>query len=909
MKKNILIIISIFILIIGLLFAVPFFYKGTIVQIVKEQANKNINASINFDNDIELSLLKNFPDFTLGINNIIIMGVEDFDGDTLIALKTLSATLDIMSVIKGEQIKVINVLLDKPIINAIIHKNGKANWDITKPNSDSLSNFTTDTTESKYSIALKRFEIKHARIVYDDKSSNMSAQLTDFNQILIGDFSQDNFLLNLVMNCSKLTYTMDGISYLNKVKLDINADINANMKELKFTFKENKIKLNELSFGFDGWVAIPSNDIEMDITYSAKESEFKQFLSLIPAIYTKDFASIKTSGKLSFNGFAKGIYNEKSLPAFALNLAIENAQFQYPELPAPVANIQVKFAATNPDGNIDNTKVELSKLHFEIMGDPFDIRFIATNITKDPNIDASCKGLLNFDNILKIMPLEDGMKIAGKMTVDITAKGKISTIEKEQYEQVDAKGNIGIYNFIFVSKDIPKPYYINQANLTFNPKSVSLTKFDAKIGNSDMQMTGELSNFFAYTFGKGTLKGLLNFTSEKIDANEFLTKEENPTQSNTIDTAGFSAPELPDNIDFTLNATINKLLYTNLSIENFGGQIKITNAKLAFNNIVLNTIGSQIKMDGFYETSNPKKPTMDMSFAFNNMEFKKAFMTFNTIKKIAPIAENITGSFSTSFKMKTIMDQQLNSIYESLYATGSINILQAGFNDVKLFNKAAEVLKYSKLKDPTLNNVNIQFEVKNGRIYTEPFEMKVAGQKLLLSGSTGLDQTVNYIGKIAIPRTVLGNNNDILNNLLAQANTKAATNVKVSDIITVNLGLGGTFTNPSVSTNLNDIAKNEANSVKDQLLNEFDKKRKDLEDKTKVEAIILKNEAETKARAEADKIKNQAQVEANQAQAKAQAEADKLKKEAEVKSNAEKERLKKLAEEEAKKKLKGIFGK
>jgi hypothetical protein len=899
MKKFLIITISVIVLLLGALIAAPFLFKDKIVALVKEQANENINAKVNFDNDIELSLIKNFPNFTLGINNLSVIGINEFEGDTLIALKNFSATLDVMSVIKGDQIKVIRILLDEPIINALVNKDGKANWDITKPSTDTTAT-ETDTAETKFNIALKKLEIKHARIVYDDKPGNMSAHLIDFNHTLTGDFSQDNFLLSILMDCGQLTYVMDGVPYLSKVKLAVEADIDANMKDMKFTFKENKIALNELAFGFDGWVAMPTDDIDMDIKYEAKQGEFKHFLSLVPAIYAKDFADVKTSGKLAFNGFAKGKYNDKSLPAFAFNLLVENAMFQYPALPAPVNNIQINFTATNPTGNLDDTKVDLSKFHFEVMGDPFDMRLIATNVMKDPNIDAAFKGRLNFDNIVKIVPLDEGMKLSGLMNIDMTAVGKMSTIEKEQYDQFDAKGNMSLTKFMFASNDLPKPYYINDAALTFNPKTVSLTKFDAKIGNSDMQMNGELSNFFAYTFGHGTLKGLLNFSSNQIDANEFLTPDEAaPAQPVAEDTSSLTAPEIPDNIDFTLNAKINKLLYTNMDIENFGGQIKIADSKLSFNKVALNTLGAAIKMDGYYETSNPKRPSMNMDFGISNMEFQKAFKTFNTIKKVAPIAEKMVGNFSTTFKMQTSLDQHLNPVYDSLYAFGNLTIPHAELHDVKLFNKAAEVLKYSNLNNPALQNVNIKFEVKNGRITTQPFDMNVAGQKLVLSGSTGLDQTIDYIGKVAIPRSALGGTaNGAVNDLLAQANAKAGTNVKVSDIINVNLGLGGTFTNPKVTTNLADIAKGEANSVKDQLKNEIDRKKKELEDKAKAEADRLKKEGEAKAKAEVDKAK-----------AQAKAEADRLKKEAEAKAKAESDKAKKQAEDEAKKRLKGMLGK
>ncbi len=909
MKKFILILSSFLVLIIGALILIPYFFKDKIVQLIKEQANGQLTAVVDFDNDIELSLIRNFPNFTLGINNLSVANTGAFEGDTLLYLGHFSATLDIISVIKGEEIRVKAIVLDNGRINAIINKDGFTNWDITKPSTDT-STVPSDTSESKFNIALSKLEITHTNIIYDDKQGNMYACLENLNHTLTGDFTQDNFLMKIKATCDKLTYKMDGIAYLSKVNSTVDAEIDADMKEMKFTFKDNTFTLNALAFGFDGWVAMPKDDIDMDIKYDAKQAEFKNFLSLVPAIYANDFDKVQTTGKLAFNGFAKGTYNEHSLPAFAFNLLVDNASFRYPELPAPVANINIRFAATNPDGNLDHTLIDLSKFHFELMDDKFDMGLKASNVMKDPAVDAFMKGSINLDNVSKIMPLEEGMKISGLMVADMTAKGSMSTIEKEQYEQFDAKGNISLTKFMFASNDLPKPYLIESASMNFSPKVVTLNNFDASIGNTDMHMNGELSNFFAYTFGKGILKGKLNFRSNQVDANEFLSPSATTEQTpETTDTTTLTAPEIPDNIDFILNASIGKMLYTNMVIEQFNGAVTVADSKLSFRKMALNTLGAAFTMDGYYETSNPKKPTMAMDFGISNLEFKKAFETFNTVKKLAPVAENMTGMFSSKFTMQTALDQHLNPVYEQLFAQGFLAIPKAGFTDVKVFNKAAEVLKNDKLKDPALTNVNIKFKVEKGRIYTEPFDVSVAGQKLTLSGSSGLDESLDYKGITMIPRSSLGSGNDAVNSLLAAANAKAGTDVKLSDNIAIGLGIGGTFTDPKITTNLSDLAKDEANSVKDQLKAEADKKKKELEAQAKAEADKMKKEAEARAKAEQDKLKKQVDDEAAKAKAKAQAEADRLKKEADAKAKAEQDRLKKQAEEDAKRRLKGVFGK
>ena len=238
------------------------------------------------------------------------------------------------------------------------------------------------------------------------------------------------------------------------------------------------------------------------------------------------------------------------------------------------------------------------------------------------------------------------------------------------------------------------------------------------------------------------------------------------------------------------------------------------------------------------------------------------------------------GSFSTKLNMNTQLDKKLNPNYETLFAEGVMTIPNAQLKDVKAINSVADAIKYDKLKDPSVSNVKVEYKVEKGRVYTKPFDVVIAGQKMNLSGSTGFDQTINYVGKIAVPRVALGVANSAANSVMDQLNKQGGTKIKLSDVINVNLNIGGTFSKPSVSTNMNDVVKNETNSLKDQAAAEL----------------------QAKAKAEVDRLKKDAEV-------KAKAEADKLKKQLEDKAKSEGDKAKKKLEDDAKNKLKGLLGK
>jgi uncharacterized protein involved in outer membrane biogenesis len=902
MKKILLWTVGLIILLLTSALVTPFLFKDKILNEVKKAANENLNARINFSNDIELSLFKHFPDFTLGISDVEVIGINEFENDTLLSLTKFGTTIDIMSVIKGDKMKIKRIVLTQPRINAIILANGKANWDIAKTSADTTQETPSDTSASAFNIALKYFAIENAYISYNDKKGNTSAKIENFSHELVGDFTQDLVLLNTKNLIEKMSVAQSGITYLNNVRFELNADIEANLKDKIYTLKENVIKLNRLVFSIVGFVSQSGDNLGIDIKFNASQAEFKDFISLIPGMYTKDFEKVQTKGKLSFNAEAKGTYNDKSLPAFRFELAVSDASVKYPDLPSQINNIQIDLKVNNPDGIPNNTEVNLNMFHFELGSDPFNAKMIANNLIIDPHIDATFNGSIDIAALSKAVPLDD-MNMSGSFKMDIVLKGNSSYIEKKQYEKFDARGQFEMNDFKLLRKENPQQITVAKAFVTVTPKALSLKQLDVFVGKSDFRLNGEVSNFIPYVLKGETLVGTLNLNSSLIDANEFLSPSEetaNKQPTSTTDTAKINAPEIPSNIDFTFNSAIGKINYTNMDIENFKGQVVVRNQKLSFNNVGLNTLGAFLGLDGFYTSADRKHPSAEINFNIKNLDIKKAATTFNTVKKLAPIAEKMTGTFSASFFFNGTFDNHMNVDYNTVFAKGILDIPNATIKDVKVFNKAAGLLKYDKLRDPGINNVKIKFTVENGKITTEPFDMNIAGQKLTLSGSTGLDQTIDYTGLMRIPKSSLGVANNAVNQALDALNKKAGTSVRSTGDVNVKLLIGGTFTDPKISTNLADIAKDEANSLADQLKAEADRKRKELEDKAKQELDKAKAEAEAKARAEADRIKKEAED-------KVKAEQERLKKEAEAKAKAEEERLKKQAEEEAKKRLKGIF--
>ncbi len=878
MKKFFKIFAVVIVVVLGLLIVLPLVFKSKIVGLVKSEANKQLTATVNFDNDVSLSLFKNFPQFTIGLKNFSI--ADSLDVDTLVSVKEFSATLDIMSVISGDKIKINEISLYQPRIYAKVGKDGVPNWDIMKPSADTATDENPADTSASFKLGLKKLKITDGQIIYDDQQGGMYTSLEGFNHTLSGDFTQDLFTITTQTDIQAVTFAMEGIKYLNKVKTNFKADLEVDMKQFKFTFKENELQLNELFAGFDGFVAMPADDIEMDLKFAAKKTEFKNILSLIPAVFTKDFASIKTTGKLGLDGVLKGIYNETTIPTFNVNLLIDNGTFKYPDMPADIKSIFVNLNISNPDGVIDHTIIDLKKFDFVLADNPFHAKMYVKNPTTDPYVDMKAKGSIDLVQVSKLVPLEKGTTLSGLITADMQAKGRASTIEKEQYEAFNATGSIKANNVVYDTDSLPKTT-ITKAQLNFNPKTVELPVFDAVLGNSDVSMKGSLSNFFGYFFGNGVLTGNLNLKSKLFDANQYLTGESNGTETpQPADTIPLEIVEVPKNIDFDLNLDIKRFLYDNLELTNMGGKAKIANQAITLNNVRTDIFGGSVKINGLYSTVNPAKPETKLNFALNAIEASQAFKYMNTVQQLSPIAKYINGKISANFDMNTLLGEDMMPLLNSLTSNGSLSIPNASLSGYPPMSKLANTLKVAKLGSFNLNKILLLFKIEDGRIALQPFDINANGMKMTIEGSSGLDQSLDYNVKLGIPRSLFGGANSALNNLLSEVGKKGVA-LNPKEMLNINALIGGFTTNPIIKTSLKDIAKNALDDVKDIAKQKFNQEKKKVI--KKVDNEIEKRLAQAKAtgdkliadaQKQADAIKAENRRQADAIIAKANKEAD-----------------------------------
>ncbi len=622
------------------------------------------------------------------------------------------------------------LLLKEPRIFIYSIDDTTANYNITKASSPAEEKTSADTSSSKgMAIALKNYSIENGDIAYLDNKSNMTVVIRNLNHEGSGDFTSNNFTLETKTTIGEISFEKSGIKYLNKANVEAKMDIAADMQNKKFTFKENELRLNNLKLNFDGYFAMPDSNISMNIKFASVNNDFKDIISLIPAVYSNNFSDIKSSGKMSLKGEVNGTYSENHLPSFNINLNVDNGKFQYPKLPTPVNNVMMQLDVTNTGGNADNTIINMKKLHLEIGSEPFDASLLVKTPTTAPYVDTKMKGRINLSNLKNAIYIDGVDKLEGIINADFQAKGTMANADAKTLENISADGNLSLANFVYAGKQLKDEIKISKASLNLTPKQFTLNNFSMTMGKNDLSASGKIENMISYVLSDGTIKGNLNVSSNYFDLNPFMSGEKGTAaKTASQDTSKLQAVAVPDKINFTMSANFKKIIFDNLNLENVTGTIIIADQKLNLKNVSMNTLGGGINADGFYAMAEGETPDISFNLNIKNIGIKDAYENFVSVKQIAPMAKYIEGKFSSNLSMTTKLNNEMMPVWDTFNGKGSLNIPNAEIKGFKPFEVVGSKLNIKELQNPSLNNVNTTFTITKGRFYISPMSYTVLGK-------------------------------------------------------------------------------------------------------------------------------------------------------------------------------------
>ena len=816
------------VLLIIAMVAIPYFFKDTIKEKVVAMVNENLKANLSLE-DVDISLFKNFPKARVTLNNFVLANKEPFVGDTLFMAKHIDVTLSIKDLMAGNY-NLLGANVKDASVYIHLNKEGAGNFDIAIPSDK------PEEESAPIKLDIQSYNIENLDFIFKMDDGNLFMEVADIYHTGKGNFAEEVLDLD-TQTKAKVTFAMDKSTFMKEVPISLEAILGIDLKNQKYTFKQNKAKVNRLDLVFDGFIQLLEEGQRYDLTFNTPTNSFQNFLALIPEEYSKNIENVTTTGNLTLKGFAKGDMVGDKIPTFGLEMYADNASFKYPNLPKTVRDITIDLKVNNTTGVTNDTKVNLNKFTMSIDQDHFLARANVSNIVVNPFVDLGVKGTINLANLSQAYPISLDKKFAGILRADIATQLDMKSVEAKNYQNIKAEGNLSLSQFVYAGEEFVKPFHIDNLNVSFTPAHIGLSQFDARTGETDLHLNGTLDNLYGFAFRKEVLKGNFNLSSNKLVVDDFMqpataetstpSKQESKEAPNSEKTVSQSqnssaAIKVPAFLDCALSAKANTVLYDNLKLSNVSGKLIIKDQKVALENLKSDIFGGNIALSGDVSTKD-KTPTFDVDLNLNKLNIAEAFSQITMLEKIAPIAKVVQGKVNTVINVKGTLKNDLtpeiNHISGDLFA--ALIDSKINSNGSPLLSALDSQFTGLNLANLNLKDVKAAVDFEDGKVKIKPFTLKYKDVAIEIAGSHGFDQQMNYKLTFNVPPQMLGKEAEGLLAKLTPENQKKISNLPV--VATV----GGTFKQPQVSTDAKSVVKDLATQIAKNQINNLAAKGSD----------------------------------------------------------------------------------
>jgi hypothetical protein len=290
-----------------------------------------------------------------------------------------------------------------------------------------------------------------------------------------------------------------------------------------------------------------------------------------------------------------------------------------------------------------------------------------------------------------------------------------------------------------------------------------------------------------------------------------------PETNEKTASSGTSPIPVPSNLDLVLIAKADEVKYDKVSYKNVQGTLLVKNETVKLQDVQTEALDGQIIFNGSYSTREDKQvPAIAMDYTVRNVDIQQAFYAFNTVQKLMPVGKFISGRVSSEMKLTGVLGKDMMPDLSTLTGSGNLLLLDGVLKKFAPVEQLAADLGISELQEISLKDIKNYFQFSQGKMLVKPFNLQAKDIKMQIGGMQGIDQSMDYLVLMKLPRAMMGTKgNNLLNGLVSQANARGIP-ASVGDVVDLNIKMEGTITRPVIKIDMKQTASGMTDAFKAQ---------------------------------------------------------------------------------------------
>ena len=725
--KGVLYVVMVLLLIPLLLTALLFIYEDEVKAAIIKELNKNLKAEVRINpENIDLTILKTFPDCSLEFKNLLMMeALPVKNRDTLLFAGRVGLNFNVLDLWnKKYQIRTIHI--SDGLVRAVIMPDGKNNYTFwnTKNSAGSQAN-------DSIRFDLKKVEADNIRLSYKNKQQKIKTELEIKQLVFKGSFSDLNYELETNAHLRIRNIVNQKVTFLKNKDFDFELTLNVNND--RYTFQKTALRLNKLALKLEGGFVYRDSLESVELKYTAPDLDIASAISLLPETFKEKVNDYESGGDF----YAEGTLNYRADEGFSAEtkFGIKNGSVTYKPKSTEAKNL-------NLDGHLRYSPsvsiLELSNVSANLNGDDLSGQFVLRDFS-NPYIRLNAKANLNLINLQNFWPIDSLTRLEGNLVLDAGVDGLLRDLKSRTFsEKVKLELNAGLSALHVQFKGDDKLYAIENCSLSAHDRHIEVHDLILKRGNSDVKVNGKMPGVFNYLADRTQPLVIVgSLRSENLQLEDFM----NSSASGSGASARTSL--IPSGVDFKLSAAINKFSYAKFSAEFITGEIEIKNQKAMASDVKFSAIEGEAMLDAYADNSQGRLDVV-LSSQFRDININKLFSDFNNFGQNTLTDQNLKGFATATVEMKGTWSNELVPDYNSLKVYSDLSVDQGELMDFQPLYSLSDYLKKKDLEHIRFSKLDCRVEIKDQKISLPQTTIKNSALNIQLAGTHSFDNVLDY---------------------------------------------------------------------------------------------------------------------------------------------------------------------
>ncbi|MBO4454334.1 MAG: hypothetical protein J5761_04685 [Paludibacteraceae bacterium] len=306
---------------------------------------------------------------------------------------------------------------------------------------------------------------------------------------------------------------------------------------------------------------------------------------------------------------------------------------------------------------------------------------------------------------------------------------------------------------------LPEAIGIPSIEFSYSNREMTIANSRVELGNSDLNLKGEVRNIGQWFRHQGILEGELEVVSDHCDANQLLawfsadsgSEEEEEAISNQQSAISNDAEKtasdpflVPTDVDLALHTHMREVEIFNQNAKDLKGGLYVKNGTLILDEMGFVCRAAKLQLTAMYRTPRRNHLYLGMDYHMIDVDIDELLTMIPNLEEMVPMLSSFKGAAEFHLAAETYLNSQYQPKMSTLRGAASLTGKDLVVLDGETFSTIAKLLMFNKKTENKIDSINAEMTIYKNEIDVYPLCVQMDNYMVALGGRHNTDMTFDY---------------------------------------------------------------------------------------------------------------------------------------------------------------------